>query len=415
MTQQTFTYFQPEYVNKFKCDGQACKAHCCKYWKIDIDKKTYKKYHSIKPKSKAAEIINKIKKDDKNDRFLIKLDEKRFCPFLTEDNWCSIQKKYGADFLSNTCTIYPRRTRRIGDFYERALSLSCPVAADLILKQNESMSFEQTEVSAKDYMQTCRDRVLITNMNQNLISSVIDIQYAIISILQERTLKLDQRLIVIGFFCDQLEELINNNNIKEIETLSMIYTSDDFLREQVPMLINSIDFNVKEYMKIMFDVFGILYGDKDNVNVKAEAQTYLNYVVVMLEIKLAEDGTASIAELVECYNKHADERKKFLEKFSNILENYLVQEFFYGFYPWQVNSSININYTVFLITYKILELIASAMSVVKETINEDDIIKLIQWYVQKLDHSKDYIPPIAEGMEKRNNISKIMKALLQNW
>ena len=414
LTQQTFTYFQPEYVNKFKCDGQVCKAHCCKYWNIDIDKKTYKKYRSIKPKSKSAEIIQNLKRDNIKDRYLIKLNKKNFCPFLTEDNWCSIQKKYGADFLSNTCMTYPRKIYVITDFYECSLSLTCPVAADLILKQTEKIAFEQGEISYKNLIHMSRDILIKPKIEDDLYDYVINVQYAVIYILQERNLTLDQRLIVIGFFFDQLEELIENKKLKEIETLSIIYTSEDFLKEQVPVLLNSIKFNVKDYMRIMFDVFGILYGDDDNVHVKAEAQIYLNYFVKMLEIKTDEDGTASVTELAENYNKHIDDRKQFLETFSNIFENYLVQEFFYGIYSWRVTGSIKLNYIVFLITYKILELISLSMSVVKESINEDEIIKLICWYVKKLDHGNDYLIPIAEGIKNKYDNLKIMRAFLQN-
>ena len=72
-----------------------------------------------------------------------------------------------------------------------------------------------------------------------------------------------------------------------------------------------------------------------------------------------------------------------------------------------------LNYTIFLITYKILELIAVSMYVVKDSIDENDIINFIVWYVEKLDHGKYYVNPIAEGMEKKNDILKIMRAFLQ--
>ena len=63
---QSFIFFQPEYVSKFKCNGQLCNAKCCKNWIIDIDKITYKKYKSIKPKSEAVKITNNIKKMKKD-------------------------------------------------------------------------------------------------------------------------------------------------------------------------------------------------------------------------------------------------------------------------------------------------------------------------------------------------------------
>ena len=61
---QTYTYYQPEYVRKFKCNGQACSAHCCRRWRITIDKKTFKKYSHIKPKSAAKEITSHIIKSE---------------------------------------------------------------------------------------------------------------------------------------------------------------------------------------------------------------------------------------------------------------------------------------------------------------------------------------------------------------
>lgn len=29
--------WQPQYVEKFRCQGNKCEARCCKYWKIKID------------------------------------------------------------------------------------------------------------------------------------------------------------------------------------------------------------------------------------------------------------------------------------------------------------------------------------------------------------------------------------------
>ena len=409
--EQTFIYFQPEYINKFQCDGQSCKGHCCKYWSISIDNETYKKYSSIKPKHKAKEITQKINFNEEKNQHFIKLDEKGICPFLTEDNWCILQKTYGADFLSNTCMTYPRKTFRIGDFYERSLSLTCPVAADLILNQTESLSFEQAEVSLNDYFASCRDMVRIPNISKDLIKNVFNVQYAAISILQERRFTIDQRLIILGYFFDQLEDLINENKFAEIETLSMIYTSEDFLKNQAPQLIKSINFNAEEHIKNLMEIFVLLYGD--NKYTKATAETYLEYVAKALEIKVNPDGTASIDEIVKSYNKNKSIREKLFTEHAYIFENYLVQEFFYCLYPWAFEYSITFNYTIFLITYKILELMIFSMAVVKPSTDSKEIIKFMRWFVHKLDHGKDYINSISEGLNKNQNIVNIMRALLQ--
>ena len=410
---QTFVYFQPEYVNKFKCDGQSCNAHCCKYWTIDIDHDTYKKYNSIRPKSASKAITEHLIKKSNSNQYIVKLNSKKFCPFLTEDNWCSIQRKYGDEYLSYICKIYPRITARIGDFYERSLTLSCPVAANLILNQDEPMSFEQREISIKEYWQSCRDMVRIRDIPKELLPYVINIQYAGISLLQERSLTIDQRLIVMGYFFDQLEDIINQNKFKEIETLSMIYTSEDFLKNQVPNLIKSIEFNIRDYFKMVFDIFGILYGKQKNL--KVEAQQYLDYIAIALEIKINDKGVFSLDEFVNVHNKNLSTRTMFLQKYSNIFENYLVQEFFSGVYPWRIKESISLNYVLFIATYKIVELMAVSMAIAKPDIEflDKQIISLISWFVEKLDHDPNYMQPIADGFKDKNNIVKTMRSFLQ--
>ena len=413
--EKTFVYFQPEYVNKFKCDGQKCKAHCCKYWGIDIDKQTYRKYNSIKPKTKAREIVDKIEKNQERNMYFVKMNKKNyFCPFLNDENLCYIQKNYGADYLSNTCMTYPRKTYRIGDFYEMTLVLSCPVAAELILNQKEPMSFEQTQVSGGIYFKNCRDTLKIHNIPEEIIKNFVHIQYAVISILQERRFTIDQRLIIAGYYFEQLDEIINAKKFNEIETLAMIFTSEEFLNEQAPILIKSIEFNVRDYMKIMFEFFGALYGENDDA--KLEAQKYLVFVVNMLEIKMAADGTASITELVESYKKNLKDGKNFLEQYSYIFENYLVQEFFSCLYPFVIKGSATLNYGLFIATYKILELMAMSMAVVMkhhnkdQSVDEKKIIYLISWFIQKLDHSKDYIDPITKDLELRGHQEVFFKA-----
>ena len=142
---KTYTYYQPEYFSRFKCDGQKCSAKCCRRWTITIDEKTYEKYADIKPESAAQEITCHLSKYENGRHYKVNLDEKFNCPFLTEDNWCKIQRKHGESFLSKTCNTYPRRIFNIGNFYERSLTLTCAVAAELILPEKEPLKFEKIE------------------------------------------------------------------------------------------------------------------------------------------------------------------------------------------------------------------------------------------------------------------------------
>ena len=253
-------FFRPDYVEKFKCDGQKCKAHCCRGWRIDIDKKTYKSYEKLRPKAAAKDITSKIKFDDKIDKHLIMLDETGSCPFIDENNFCSIQKKHGEDYLSVTCQTYPRNVFKIGDVNEISLCVTCPVAAELILLQKEPIKFEEAEMRTPG-----AGKVMFRNVrleNGLTPEHIFTIQRAAISILQERRLTIDQRLAVLGFFLDKLDELMNAGKVEEISELAEFYTSEKFFSEQVPQILSAVHFAVSQFVKIMMGVLESLYGKK---------------------------------------------------------------------------------------------------------------------------------------------------------
>lgn len=140
-----YLYFQPEYVREFKCDGSKCDARCCKNWNIEVDAQTHAQYSRIKPEVDAQKILSHIKFNADNKQYFVEMNEKKFCPFLNEKNLCRLQLKYGENFLSKTCTTFPRFTRDFGTFFERALALTCPVAAEMILFRDEPLLFELIE------------------------------------------------------------------------------------------------------------------------------------------------------------------------------------------------------------------------------------------------------------------------------
>lgn len=136
-----YLYFQPEYVRKFKCDGSKCNARCCKNWSIEVDAQTYAQYSQIKPEADAQKILAQIEFNSEHKSYRVKMSN-QVCPFLNEKNLCSLQLNYGENFLSLTCSTFPRFTRNFGKFFERSLSLACPVAAEMILFRDEPMAFE---------------------------------------------------------------------------------------------------------------------------------------------------------------------------------------------------------------------------------------------------------------------------------
>ena len=176
------------------------------------------------------------------------------------------------------------------------------------------------------------------NVPDDLFDYLVEIQMTAVKILQERSLTIDQRLIILGFFLDRLDEIIIRDKFEEIDHLAALYHSKNFFdSEQVQLMLKSVRYDQAAYEKIMLEIFA-----------KAEIITKPN-----LEIR----------------STHTD-----------LLENYLVNEFFGNMYPWRTTGSISQNYGLFVLTYKILEAL----------ISEGDPIEIVAWFSRNIDHDVEY-------------------------
>ncbi len=363
--------FQPQYVGRFVCDGSKCDARCCRQaWSIDTDKATYEKYLHVKPESAARAITELFRYDADSDSYVVAATP---CPLLTSEKLCRLQRDYGEDFLSPTCRTYPRVICNFGEFFERSMTLTCPVAAEMILFENEPMTFEFIEENfSAGKFQINRMRV-----DEKLVAHVIDIQAAMISILQERTLTIDQRLIVLGFFLDRLDELATAFNEPALMKLLAVYESEKFLAEQVPMMIQSVCFDEKKFSATMSAVFAQIPDEKISV----------------------------------AMNDFINVRKKFQAAHAIFLENFLVNEIFQTCCPWRFEGSIANNFKLFAAKYKIFELmLLSAAN--NGVVSKDELIRSVGHFTQKINHGADYQRRIFLLLAKSGDVLDLMNSLL---
>ena len=405
--EKTYRYFQPEYVGKFKCDGAKCNARCCKNWRVFIDKDSYAQYAALEPKDVAEEITSQMTFDSEREFYVLSMRKDGSCPMLTENNLCRLQRDYGENFLSVTCATYPRITNNFGNFYERALTLSCPVAAKLALLDGEQMRFEFVNVPEKIHSNGGKIRTGELKMSQALAERAFEIQGTMISILQERRLTLNQRLIVLGLFLDTLQERLHDKiSPHDLRQLTSAYNPKIFLREKIPPVIEKIPFDVKKFVALMLKIFEPLY--KDSRQFSAEGRKYFDAVTDMLKINSAD----SLAEVVESYASRADERKNFCTRHENFLENFLVNEIFINVYPWRLNESIKKNFAVLLTTYKVFELIIFSAAT-KGLDTSRDLIGLVDWFSRKIDHGKDLQEKILAHFDGEVDTLNLLETLVE--
>ncbi len=214
---------RPEYAENFRCIGSACEDTCCKGWSIPIDRESYEKYRTLPPsplrnliqisclitpkeevcvdgsgqRVPGAEVFAKIRMTDANQ-----------CPMLRHDGLCGIQKEYGTEFLAHTCASYPRIVHSIDFIYEKALALSCPEAARLVLLDPwlyasiRPISIYPTPVHPPNNSHGECDT---TTRRLSLLSWFWPIRGCVLALLRNRSYELWQRLFLLGIFCRRLD------------------------------------------------------------------------------------------------------------------------------------------------------------------------------------------------------------------
>ncbi|KGN03424.1 hypothetical protein Z969_00180 [Clostridium novyi A str. 4570] len=251
---------QPIYYSNFVCNGSTCDENCCGRWNIWIDKKHYKELRKLKDKDIKYKINKYIKRykntDTSYDHYAeMGLESTGKCPFLTKEKLCEIQIKYGFDILPNVCKIYPRKLNKIFNTVERSLDISCPTAAEIILMNREGIKFQELE---DEYIyNNTFSYVYDKKINYEIL---MDIRTFCIQIMKSRDYKIWERLIILGIFIGNMDELFTNDKFdnsiieKNINEVKQLIVSGD-MKEYLKSINSNTDFKIKITKEILDEIF----------------------------------------------------------------------------------------------------------------------------------------------------------------
>lgn len=203
--------FRPTYIGEFACDGKACNSRCCRDWRIAVDEEAREKFLRL-PVSDRTEIFCHI--DESTQVFEMK--NSGACPFLNENFLCKLQIKHGEDFLPAICQSFPRVTYKLDEkIFLQTMTLTCPVAANLILLREEPIIFETVDELKTRQIFDFTERI-------SSAEKFLSRQQAAVKILQRRDLSINQRLKnLCEFFGEKISA--NFDEIKHATTLAEIF------------------------------------------------------------------------------------------------------------------------------------------------------------------------------------------------
>lgn len=139
---KTAQFFRrPQYYKDFSCIGGECPMSCCLVWKVNWFDDEVEKLKSAECSEHLKTLIdNSFRKTDKG--YIVKMDKRSRCPFLTDDNFCSIQRELGEEYLSHTCRVYPRHSILSGNTIMNFCNLSCYRVMDILCSDKDCMVLE---------------------------------------------------------------------------------------------------------------------------------------------------------------------------------------------------------------------------------------------------------------------------------
>nr|WP_272507361.1 flagellin lysine-N-methylase [Clostridium aestuarii] len=401
-------------MHEFKCIGSNCEDSCCIGWRISIDKNTYTKYRKCKNKELKELFDKSVKRNRSNSSEYnyakIKINNDEFCPFLTEEKLCRIHSGLGEEYLSVTCTTYPRMTNVVNGVLEKSATMSCPEAVRLALLNPEPMQFDYIEVDKNT------ENKIGNNVNTHQISAANkpekyfwELRIFTIQLLQNRDYELWERLIILGMFYEKLNKYIKEGKVNETLNLIAGYTKN--IEQGIfHEYLNEIPSYKTVQMMILKELADerILGGTKN--------QRYLKcFVEFMKGIEFTVEATKE--EISEHYEKaYIDYYKPYMEKHEYILENYLVNYVFKNLFPVKGEKEIFDNYMMLVIHYSMIKMHLIGMAGVhKEKFCIEHIVKLIQSFSKVVEHNKMFLKYMHDTL-KKNEIANMayMAILIKN-
>lgn len=383
----------PSYIDNFHCIGGECEDNCCIGWDIDIDKETFRKYHKV-----ADEEMKKMfQKNVHNNKYctnsnldygIIKLNKENRCPFLDEENYCLVQRKFGEDYLSSVCTQFPRIVNKVDDHYELCLDAACPEAARIIFGSKEKIEFKESEKHVGKYNMSGVLDTRSSDFKDTPIEYFKEIRDFSIKIMQSRDLDISSRLFVLGNFLDELED-IESNKIKEfISNYQMESESSYYKREPMNYALQV------SFFKTAIESLGLL-NESDNDKFKKYAKEFLKGYSIENTEKIFENKE----KYIDAFDKYTE---KYIESNSHIFENYMVNFMYNNLFPFSESDSMFDGYILLLFRYSLMRFYLVGRYLCKEEDSELDIIEFVQVFAKAIEHDKNYRSDILEYIKENS-------------
>lgn len=201
-------YVRPHYYDDFKCIGGKCPDTCCSGWEIVIDDKSLDRYIHEKD-AVGKELAKKINWQEGCFK-----QSGKYCIFLDGDRLCRLVKLKGEAYLCDTCHNYPRHTEEFEDVRELSLSISCPIAAKMVLECKEPLELVEEYCDEEDPLEE-----EFEDFDLLLFTKLEDARQIILMYAKDRNVAVAERMAYILKFAEELQECVDEDEVYRMDDI----------------------------------------------------------------------------------------------------------------------------------------------------------------------------------------------------
>ncbi len=330
-----------KYYDEFHCTGSECRDSCCKDWRIDLSKREYLNYKKLDCSPKLRKTIDSAfvrmkgaEAEETGSYAKMKLKEDGNCPFHDFDGLCMLQKELGEKVLSYTCTKFPRLQARLGDdALLCACNLTCPHVIEMLMDYPEGLEIIEEEYDGKDsYLNRGICSSTCTPKSWEGYSYFWTLKNAEIDILQNRNFTIQERLLILGFFCKKADEYLKNNEGQKLDSLYQMMRDNELCGKICQSLKapQTDDSAAAKSVYILMKMHNLIINSTISEQIKKLFNQVIDNLNAQLTMSFSEDGEGKTIFSYDNdrYYNNVDIFRKIEADCPYILENILVNKAF---------------------------------------------------------------------------------------
>lgn len=376
---------------KFQCIGGSCPITCCSSeWKIVLTEEEIEKYKNMEHPFQS-EIMKWV---DEEKKCMLTDTREGKCGLLTEDGWCRMVLECGEEYLSKTCTLFPRNIRKYGDILEADVEIVCPVVAGYLLEnipigfviQEKETDNKIKEIDYQIYDSLALARSELVEMTQSFSGDFIT-----------------GKLYIILSVLNKLKELFSENQLNKNAVSSVLGTyAAEKIRNEIFMQSEVI---MARYSQKAIILQGLLLAFQSVIGHLED--------LVLKDEKFKENITLWLTD-----------KEKFardLEDFSNYLkqdyplvsENFLTYVLFKDWIEFD-KDRFGKKIVARIFELSLIQIIAMSVWAADETLSREKYQVVIASVDRIFSHKKDFLYSVSKDLNKmkRDTISSVLMFLI---